>query len=103
MRLTPLALALLLYANQACAAEQQVEAYNTYLYPPFVRDGGGGLAAELVARLNVQLAGKYQLLLVNLPHYNVLVFHAGAAPPQLSAGDDLKGLRFGGVLGNRYG
>lgn len=137
-------LALLAGARPAWCAEQQLDAYNTYLAPPFLNADGSGIAADLVARLNVQLAGAYRLRLRHLPRqrlmlagmrhpagfegvglllspafvnddsaprflwsepvfydHNVLVFSAAAAP-QLESVEQLRGLRFGAIIGYRY-
>ena len=128
----------------ALCAERQLDAYNTYLGPPFLNPDGSGIAADLVDRLNAHLAGSYRLILRHVPRqrlmlaemrnpaefegvglllspafvnesrqprflwsepvfydYNVLVFAATAAP-QLGSVDDLRGLRFGGIIGYRY-
>ena len=47
-------------------------AYNTYLYPPFVDARGGGLASDVVALLNKHLGGD-RLVLVNVPRARFLV------------------------------
>lgn len=60
-------------ACQALAAEQQLDAYNTYLSPPFLTQDGGGLAADLVERLNVQLAGHYRLRLQHIPRQRLML------------------------------
>ena len=60
-------------AQAAHGAEQQVDAYNTYLSPPFLTAGGGGLAAELVERLNTQLAGEYRLRLQHIPRQRLML------------------------------
>ena len=131
-------------AGRVWAAEQQLDAYNTYLSPPFLNPDGSGIAADLVARLNVHLAGSYRLRLKHVPRqrlmlagmrkpaafdgvglllspgfvnedrnprflwsepvfydHNVLVFAATAAP-QLESVENLRGLRFGAIIGYRY-
>lgn len=67
-----LTLAPLLCAPLACAEGRQVNAYNTYLYPPFVNEDGSGIAADLVARLNAHLAG-YTLVLRNVPRRRLMM------------------------------
>lgn len=67
-----LALAPLLCASQACAEGRQIDAYNTYLYPPFVNEDGSGIAADLVARLNAHLAD-YTLVLRNVPRRRLMM------------------------------
>lgn len=137
-------LALLGGVRPGWCAEQQLDAYNTYLSPPFLNPDGSGIAADLVARLNAHLEGAYRLRLRHVPRqrlmlagmrnpagfdgvgllltpafvnddtrprflwsepvfydYNVLVF-AAAAVPQLESVDDLRGLRFGAIIGYRY-
>lgn len=133
-----------LCGTPAWGAEQQLDAYNTYLSPPFLNPDGSGIAADLVSSLNAQLAGSYRLRLRHVPRqrlmlagmrkpaafegvglllspafvnedrnpqflwsepvfhdYNVLVFPATAAP-QLESVEDLRGLRFGAIIGYRY-
>lgn len=63
----------LLTAQPARAAEQLVDAYNTYLSPPFLTPEGGGLAAELVERLNAQLRGQYRLRLHHIPRQRLML------------------------------
>lgn len=137
------ALVPLFCAGLAWAEAQPVEAYNTYLHPPFVHEDGSGIAADLVACLNTYLPD-YKLRLNNIsrrrlvlmqmrdpaafdgvglllspafvnedkqPRFlwsnpifqdqNLLVF-AGATAPAVDSAADLKGKRFGAVLGNRY-
>ncbi|CAN7270155.1 transporter substrate-binding domain-containing protein [Pseudoduganella sp. LjRoot289] len=143
-----LVLAALLCARLACAqapqeAQQEVQAYNTYLHAPFLNEDGSGIAAELVACLNAHMSGvklhlnnisRRRLLLAQMrdaaafegvglllspafvnedkqprflwsdpifQDYNVLIF-AGAAAPAVASVADLKGKRFGAVVGNRY-
>ncbi|CAN7270111.1 transporter substrate-binding domain-containing protein [Pseudoduganella sp. LjRoot289] len=66
-------------ARPAHAAEQQVDAYNTYLSPPFLMPDGGGLAAELVERLNAHLTGQYRLRLRHIPRQRLML--AGMRDP----------------------
>ncbi|KQV87161.1 hypothetical protein ASD15_28380 [Massilia sp. Root351] len=137
-------LATLAGAVPARCAEQQLDAYNTYLSPPFLNPDGSGIAADLVARLNVHLAGAYRLRLRHVPRqrlmlasmrnpasfdgvglllspgfvnedrnprflwsepvfydHNVLIF-AASSTPQLESVEDLRGLRFGAIIGYRY-
>lgn len=125
------------------AAQKVIPAYNTYQSVPFQVGGEGGLAADLVDYLNVQLKGKYLFKLEALPrerfNQSVLAqkgFEGVAlflAPPfvgdadkkkfrwsspimsdsnlivsnpakkvEYNGPDSLKGLKFGGVTGNRY-
>lgn len=139
-----LAVACCLLVSVAAAKEQEVRAYNSYTYPPFVLPDGSGLAQDLVAALNRELRGRYHLNLENLPRVhlmkrtladpagfsgvvlflnpafvedasmsrwlwtdvlyedrNLLVFRSGEAPA-LNSLEQLKGLRFGAMLGSHY-
>lgn len=71
------ALHMMLAAGNALAV-QHIEAYNTYLYPPFVQDGDGGIANVLVAYLNQRLAGDFHFTLVNLPRKRFVIMHLEA-------------------------
>lgn len=61
------ALALFALGVGFALAQPSVPAYNTYLAAPFVIDGKGGLAADLVAYLNRKLIGKAVFELQVLP------------------------------------
>ncbi|WP_154668293.1 substrate-binding periplasmic protein [Pseudoduganella violaceinigra] len=53
------------------AAAASYPAYNTYLHPPFVRQDGGGLAADLVDALN-RYMGPDRFVLENVPRARFL-------------------------------
>lgn len=62
---------LLLLAWPIWGAAATYTAYNTYLHPPFLRQDGDGLAAELVRALNRHM-GDDQFVLENVPRARFL-------------------------------
>src|SRR4051812_35337583 len=65
----------MLFAGANASAVQHVEAYNTYIHPPFTQKDNGGIADVLVSYLNQRLAGDYQFKLVNLPRKRFLIMY----------------------------
>src|SRR4051812_25445062 len=77
----------MLFAAANASAVQHLEAFNTYLYPPFTQKDDSGVADVLVSYLNQRLAGDYQFKLVNLPRKRFLIMYLEA--PQAMHGISL--------------